>query len=64
MLLLSLLLFKIGTLVFALLPVGQSSPASLMPFLGPANHAMAQEENNFQCWKFHIRALNKKATVN
>lgn len=25
---------------------------------------IAQEENNFQCWKFHIRALNKKATVN
>lgn len=23
---------------------------------------IAQEENNFQCWKFRIRALNKKAT--
>lgn len=25
---------------------------------------IAREENNFQCWKFRIRALNKKATVN
>lgn len=34
----------------------------LLLLLFTIGFCIAQEENNFQCWKFRIRALNKKAT--